>query len=485
LAPQVSNPTEQQEELQPPGSQSSTGQRPLCPRFSNIGIVVLLVLVALLILSSTGLLLPGLVQLLINPASQATKGTPAAASAHASTAASTATAGQDTSPTATPPIFIPNNSTTPSLQLPAGHEVIYEQENAIYLVSSSGGSQPQLLSTPGYLYNQAVRPILTPSGQLLYSGNGIYLADIAGGTPVQIATLAPNQVITSIALSSDGTTVAWSTEPLSGDGVIDVYAGDASGLTAPTKVFEQPSTNCSCFRVFAFINGNTTLLLTDGQQSHEAIQFGLWTLDISNPLVTTSSPQPLLDGNTLQGPLALVPFGNVLLYSTYEGQVPVPTDGSVPDDVAVLKYANSLKMTTLDGRPLSMDISQEVLSEQHELNNSAVYHWVTTPMFSGDGHTLVYVEFSTLPQAPYDRSSAIFTAQISGSGKQLHVGKPQLMATSDVLLLELGAWFNNHILTLYGDGTLYGLDVQSGAVATIVQTGAYARIIAVVGAGGV
>jgi hypothetical protein len=67
----------------------------------------------------------------------------------------------------------------------------------------------------------------------------------------------------------------------------------------------------------------------------------------------------------------------------------------------------------------------------------------------------------------------------------LRVGKPQLMATSDVMLLELGAWFNNRILTLYGDGTLYALDVQSGAVATIVQTGAYARIIAVVGAGGV
>jgi hypothetical protein len=479
LAPQVSNPTEQQDELQPPGSQFSSGQR---TRFSNPGIVVLLVLVALLILSSTSLLLPELVQLVTHPASQAAKSTSVASSAHTSTAATSATADQDISPTATPPIFMPNNSTAPPLQLPAGHEVIYEQGNAIYLVSSSSGSQPQVLSTPGYLYNQAVRPILTPSGQLLYSGNGIYLADISGGTPVQLATLAPNQVITSMVLSGDGTTVAWSTEPLSGNGVIDVYAG---GLTAPKKVFEQASTVCPCFRVFSFINGNTTLLLTDGQQSHEAIQFGLWMLDINNPLVTSSSPQPLLDGNTLQGPLALVPYGNMLLYSTYEGQVPVPTDGSVPDDVAVLKYANSLKMTTLDGRPLSMDISQEVLPEQHELNNSTAYHWVTTPIFSGDGHTLIYVEFSTLPQAPYDRSSAIFTAQISGSGKQLHVGKPQLMATSDTMLLELGGWFNNHILTLYGDDSLYALDVQSGAVATIVQTGAYARIIAVVGAGGV
>ncbi|GAC1350284.1 MAG: hypothetical protein NVSMB27_31320 [Ktedonobacteraceae bacterium] len=485
MAPQVSNPTEQQDELQPPGSQSSSGQR---TRFSNPGIVVLLVLLALLILSSTSLLLPELVQLVTHPASQAAKSTSVASSAHASTAVSSATADQDASATATPPIFMPNNSTALPLQLPAGHEVIYEQGNAIYLVSSSSGSQPQVLSTPGYLYNQAVRPILTPSGQLLYSGNGIYLADLSGGTPVQLATLAPNQVITSMVLSGDGTTVAWSTEPLSGNGVIDVYtatAGGAGALTAPTKVFEQASTVCPCFRVFSFINGNTTLLLTDGQQSHEAIQFGLWMLDINNPLVTLPSPQPLLDGNTPQGPLALVPYGNMLLYSTYEGQVPVPTDATVPDDVAVLKYANSLKMTTLDGRPLSMNISQEVLPEQHELNNSTAYHWVTTPIFSGDGHTLIYVEFSTLPQAPYDRSSAIFTAQISGSGKQLRVSKPQLMATSDVMLLELGAWFNNHILTFYGDDTLYALDIQSGAVATIVQTGVYARIIAVVGAGGV
>jgi len=76
----------------------------------------------------------------------------------------------------------------------------------------------------------------------------------------------------------------------------------------------------------------TTLLLTDGQQSNEAIQFGLWTLDLTNPL--SALPQPLLDGNSPQGPLALAPFGNVLLYSTYEGQVPEPTDSSVPDDLA-------------------------------------------------------------------------------------------------------------------------------------------------------
>jgi hypothetical protein len=67
----------------------------------------------------------------------------------------------------------------------------------------------------------------------------------------------------------------------------------------------------------------------------------------------------------------------------------------------------------------------------------------------------------------------------------LRVGSAQLMATSNVKLLELGAWLSNHILTFYGDGKLYAVDIQSGAVATIAQTGAYARVIAVVGVGGI
>jgi Tol biopolymer transport system component len=229
--------------------------------------------------------------------------------------------------------------------------------------------------------------------------------------------------------------------------------------------------------------GDTTLLLTDGQQSHEAIQFGLWTLDLTNSPVAT--PQPLLASNTSQGPLALAPSGNVLLYSSYEGIVSVPTDGSVPTDIATLYYPNSLKVTTLDEQPLAFDTSQVILPEQHELSNSAAYHWVTTPVFTLDGHTLIYVEFSSQGQPPYDRSSAIFMAQISGSGKHLRVSQPQLMATVNIMLLELGVWFNDHVLTFYGDGILYALDIQSGAVATIAQTGVYARPIAVVGTGGV
>jgi hypothetical protein len=157
----------------------------------------------------------------------------------------------------------------------------------------------------------------------------------------------------------------------------------------------------------------------------------------------------------------------------------MPTDKSVPDDVATLNYPNSLDMTTVDGQPLAT--SQVLLSEQHALSNRAVYHWETTPVFTPDGHTLLYVEFSSQTQAPYDRSSALFEVQVSGSGKNLNVSKPQLLAGSTARLLELGPWLNNHILTFYGDGTLYALDIQSGAVATIAQTKTYARIIAVVG----
>src|SRR5207244_12728334 len=97
-------------------------------------------------------------------------------------------------------------------------------------------------------------------------------------------------------------------------------------------------------------------------------------------------------------------------------------------------------MTSLDGQPLAMDTSRVLLPEQHALSNKAVYHWVTTPVFTLDGHTLLYVEFSNQFQAPYDRSSALFEVQVSGSGKHLHVSNPQSMAACTAKLLELGAW---------------------------------------------
>lgn len=414
-------------------------------------------------------------------------GTPAAQQtlARSLTGTSTQANSPGATSTATPPIFAPGNTSTTALQLPVGHFIIYEQQNYLYMISTAPGATPQLISTPGYVYNQAVPPILTPSGQLLYSGDGIWLADIFSGTANQLASLDAKQVVTSMALSNDGTTVAWTTEPANGSGMDDIYAGP---LNSPTKVFEQASAHCPCFRIFSFMNGpgaqdNTTLLLTDGQQSLEAIQFGLWSFDITKPLL--AAPQSLLDGDSQQGPLLLAPYGNTLLYSTYEAQVPVPTDESVPDDLATLNYANSLSVAALQGHPLALGKPQEILQKQHELNNRAAYHWVTTPTFTPDGQTLLYVEFSSLAQAPYDRSSAVFSAHISGSGNHLSVGKPQLLATSTAKLLELGVWLNSHMLTLYADNAIYVLDISTGAVATVVQTEAYARVIAVVGQGGI
>ncbi len=385
-------------------------------------------------------------------------------------------------PTVTSPIVLPNNVTVPPLQLPTNYTVLYEQQNSIYMVSGANGS-PQQLTTPGYVYNEAVRPILTPAGQLLYSGSsntgsGIWLDDIASSTITPIALYTSNQIITSMALSNDGTTIAWSTGPSDGNGVVDLYAGP---LDSPVKVFEQSATNCPCFHIFDFMNGtgklgDTTLLLTDDLQSHEANQNGLWTFDLTNP---SALPQPVLSETAQQGPLLLPPTGNVLLYSSSEGVAPVPTDNSVPDYIATLFYANSLDVTTLGGHPIALGPTKVILPEQHNLSNSADYHWITTPVFTEDGGTIIYIEFNSGSQQPFDRTSAIFEAQISGSGSHLSVSQPHLLATAATQFMELGPWFNSHILTFYSNNYLYAMDIQSGAVAPIVQTRSYARIIAV------
>lgn len=389
----------------------------------------------------------------------------------------TATNGQASTAT---PISLANNRLVAPLELPQGQYIIYEQQNKLYMIPSTGGL-PTLITAPGYVYTAAVRPILTPSGQLLYSGDGVWLTDIFSGKSTRIASLAPNMVITSMALSSDGAVIAWSTEPVDGNGNAAIYAGL---VTAPTLVYEHPDADCPCFRIFSFTGGagnqgDTSLLLTDDQESIEGVQYGLWTLDLAAPF---TEPVPLLDEASLQGPLAFAPSGNTLLYSPNEGIVPSPTDDSVPGTIASLTYANSLSVATLDGFPLRLSRLQVVLPQQHNVSNNAQYHWVTTPLFSPDGHTLIYVEFSSDSQAPFDRHSALYTVQVADVGTQLHTtSKPHLLATSPALLIELGPWFNEHTITFYADRTLYALDIRNGSVATVLQTAAYARIIAVVG----
>lgn len=445
--------------------------------FSKAGIISLLVLIGLLLLLFSSLFIFSLPELATG---QAEQGLATARVFHP--AGNTPThipapiENQNQDLNTAPPLYMPNNTTVPPLTLPGNHYVIYEWMNNLYVVSTGTG-QVRLIPTEGYAYNEAVRPLLTPSGQLLYSGDGLWLTNIFNGTPTRIADLAPNQVITSIALSNDGTMIAWSTEPVDGEGVIDIHAGP---IGATQIVYEQQATNCPCFRIFSFMNGpgklgDMTLLLTDDRGSHEAVAYGLWTLDLTQ---ASATPQLLLDESPQQGPLALSSSGNTLLYSSSEGLAPVPSDQSVPTDIASLTYANSLDLAVLSGQPLRMSASQVVLPEQHNLNNTAAYHWVTTPLFTPDEHTLVYVEFSSDAQDPYDRHNAIYTVQLTGSATHLHASEPLLLATSTEYLIELGAWINDSILTFYSDDMLYAMDIRSGAVTTLAQTAGYARIVA-------
>ncbi len=451
---------------------------PVSKRLTKAGIFSLLILIVCLLVLFSGQLLASLFQF------NGTHSQSASSSLH-SHLVPKSNAGSEPTPTATivpdttSPIFTPGNVPIVPLQLPAGYAVIYQQATGLYLVSSTDPT-PQRIPTNGYIYSDAVPPILTPGGQLLYSGNGIWMIDPFGGTPTQIAGIAPGEVITSMALSSDGTSIAWSTENEDGSGDTTIYAGT---LAAASIVYQQPALDCPCFRIFSFAHStgpkaNNILLLTDDRGSNEAVQYGLWSLDL---MQTPAVPQSILDENPQQGPLALTPDGRGLLYSSSEGAVPVPTDGSVPSDIAALSYANDLNLTTLSGSSLTPGSSQTLLETQNELSNSAQYHWVTTPLYSPDGHTLAYVEFSSDSQGPFDRHSALYTVQISGSGAHIHAGKPKLIATSTERLMELGAWFDNHIVTFYSDGSLYAMDLQTNALTTLAQPNTYANIVAVVG----
>src|SRR6202007_987046 len=152
----------------------------------------------------------------------------------------------------------------------------------------------QVIPTQGFISNNATPPILLHSGQILYSGDGIWMTSIFGGTPTQIAPLDPPQVITWVAVSDDDKMIAWSTEPTNGTGMIDIHAGP---LANPAIVYEQSALDCPCFRIFSFMHGTSTqadntLLLTDDRGSHEAVQYGVWSLDLS---VTPATLQPILD----------------------------------------------------------------------------------------------------------------------------------------------------------------------------------------------
>jgi len=399
----------------------------------------------------------------------------------------TRTVGQSRNIAASPPLVVPGASTAPALQLSTQHYMLYEQTNGLYVTTTLDGDAQQI-ATPGYIYNRAIPPLVTPTGQLLYSGDGLWLTDIFNGASKQIAPLPPGQVITSLALSSDGSTVAWSTEPIDGIGNATIYAGP---LEESTIIYTHDATDCPCFRVFSFLHqassqdvtSNTILLLTDDRGDHHSVQYGLWTLNLLD--APFEIPQLLLDGNTPQGPLALSPDGKTLLYSSYQGVVPTPNDGSVPLDTQGLNYANSISVAnltvggTFNEATITMGASQEIVPAQYDLSNEAAYHWITTPLFSADGHTLAYVEFSSDAQQPFTRHSALYTVHVSNTGSRLSIQKPQLVATANAPYIELGTWLSSTVLTFYANQTLYALDISNGAITPLVQAKTYARAIAI------
>lgn len=377
-----------------------------------------------------------------------------------------------------------SNTTDATVQLPTNESVVYQQGNAIYSIplADQGNAKPTPAShlkpivTPGYAYNRSAPPMLTPSGQLIYSGNGIWQTAVHNGHAQQIAPLPTGQVITSLALSSDGSTLAWSTAPANGQGNISLYI-DHLGA-APQRVYQQPASPCPCFRVFSFANAsaNSTLLLTNDQGDHGLVQLGLWKLDLNQG--QQQQPIAILPSDS-QGPLALLSPGNTLLYSNKEMLAPFPADRSIPNDFAAQLYANSLAMAQLDLTKNTLQTPQQILSPQTEQSNVGNYRWADTPTFSPDGQTLVYVLFSSDAQQPYVHHNALYTLPVKQQGnyKQQTTQQPQLLATTSTSFVQFGPWLNNTTPTFYADGSLYALDVTNGATARLATTGTYMRII--------
>ncbi len=359
-----------------------------------------------------------------------------------------------------------------SFHLPAEYGVVYEQLQGIFLLSSTNTHE---LATPGYIYNRAVTPILTSTHELIYSGKGIWITNLISGHPRRLATLPSGQVITSLALSADGKTLAWSSAPKVGIGTVAIYVGQLDAPTHIVRVYQHDATQCPCFRVFSFLHASaTTLLLTNDQGDHRLVQYGLWFFDLAGG--SDAQPQPLLSSDVQQGPLLLAPQTDTLLYSSYEGFVPMP-DGNVPTDITSLNYANSLVVASINHTQNGLARQHVLLSEQQAVSGRAAYRWVATPQFSPDERTLAYVEFSSDDRLPFARHYAVYSIAPDNMSKD----NPQLLATASAQYIELGPWLTTHILTFYADNALYAFDVPHAALTTLAQTGTYARIIAVIG----
>lgn len=388
---------------------------------------------------------------------------------HAWPRTSTASSGSSASQTVAP-LQLPGGVSLSPLTLTGSHTVIYQEQSHIYRVAVPDGAS-HILNTPGYLYNRAVPALVTSTNELIYSGNGIWAMNLPDGQAHQIATFPSEQVITSLVVSQNGSSLAWSSAPANGSGTTRLYAGS---LEHTAQIYQQAALKCPCYRVFSFLDqSTTTLLLTNDRGDHRSAHYGLWTLDLNQG--TAATPQEILSDADQQGPLTLAGQDNKLLYSTFQGYVPWPTIGA-PSDIMSLAYANSLSLTSIDGKQHQTGKSQVILPDQGDLSNTQSYHWVDTPQFAPDSQTLAYVEFASSSQADFPRQYALYTVDLHGET----ASEPQLLASSTAKYIELGSWLNSSTVTFYADNALYALDIQQHTVATLLTTGAYAHIVAVI-----
>jgi hypothetical protein len=381
---------------------------------------------------------------------------------------------------------VSSRPTQRSKEEPMPRSVVYEQNNQLWIASSWGGT-PRMLSTPGYIYSRGVPALFTPSGQLVYSGYGVWLTNPFSGHPKQIASLPAGQVITSLALSQDGSQMAWSSAPISGKGTINLYAGP---LESTVLVHQQPANQCPCFRVFSFYQsapslGNRTLLLTQDYGAHNAVQHGLWLLNLKQGV--RAQPQQLMASEPPQGPLALAPDNTHLLYATWEAYVPPPADGSLPDDAVALSYANDLNIATINMQVPQLTSSQVIVGSQSvggpDTLADSEYHWIMPPYFSPDGSKLAYLEFTSDIYHGLTRHSKIYAADVKFSGAQVMLGQPHALIAGNSGYSELGGWLDDHRLIVYVNGGLYTYDFLHKQLVEIAPTEGYAQIIGAVARG--
>ncbi|HTI14421.1 MAG TPA: hypothetical protein VL461_07625 [Dictyobacter sp.] len=385
----------------------------------------------------------------------------------------TTNAGSAVTQHPTTPLQAPDGQALPPLQLSLTQSLLYEEPQGLFVLPP-GQQKAAPLQAPGYQYNRAVSPLALSSDTFLYSGDGIWLANLATHQFTRVEALPAGQVVTSMVVSQDKKVLAWSTEPLDGSGKAIVYAG-AIGKTKP--VYQTTSGQCPCFRAFSFAQQSDTMLyLTNDRGDHRTAAFGLWSLDLSAG--KQAQPQNILADQGLQVPLALAPTSNQLLYSTFAGYVPVPMNGSTPADISSVNYANSLLLASIQSVDNQLVSPQTILPVQQNVKDTSDYKWVNTPEFSPDGADLLYVGFTSNSQSPFVRQNALYLVPLHAQQGQ---EQPQLLATTTAGYVELGAWLSPSVVTFYANDALYALDVTDGAVTQIVQTGSYARSIAALG----